>query len=198
MTMAMDPRVYDASADIKNEVSQAKEAVAAGQAEFSTGDPLAEARARQIAEAVSFGKLAYISPVHKNTKFLIRSGKSTLCVQGSDVPAMAGMNQPTEVRRIGDVFIQFSQGICILDPDNDPDDLVRLDWAIQHEDICRNAMDPMVDTWLSMKEGQLNLSTREPSLDPSLDVDAVMRGDFSGFSTTGSLAARARAIIGGV
>ena len=44
---------------------------------------------------------------------------------------------------------------------------------------------------------QLNTAIKEPSLDPGLDVDRVLAGDYSAFGKAGSLASRARAILHG-
>lgn len=197
--MTMDPRVYDTGTDINQEVRKAREAgatILGGSTPAGSGDP--ELLAAKLAEAIQFGRIAMVSPVHKNTKFLIKTGKLMACMAGSDVPAIPGVNQPTEIRRVGDIAIKFEGGICILDPDNVEGDIERLDWCLQHEDVVRNAMDPRVEEWTSMKEGQTNLSTREPTLNPGVDVDAVMRGDYSSFNQAASLASRARQILAGV
>ena len=197
--MVMDPRVYDPAQDINHQTFKEVQQAKAEGFQLKGSDDLAiDLAAARVAEAMAAGRRAFIAPVHKNTKFLIEPGKPTITAAGSDMPAVAGMNYPqgTEIRRLGDVFIQFVGGICILDPD-DPHYSRQLQWCEEHPEIARDAKDPTTDTWAVMKEGQTPLKDREPGFDPSVDVDAVMRGDMSSFARAGSIAAQARAILAG-
>lgn len=194
----MDPRAYDPSQDINAQTFQdVQSAKAAGFQLKTSADLAADLTAARIGE-LKPGRVAFVAPVHKNDTILIHPGKPTLCVAGGDTPAVPGMAYPggTEVRRLGDVFVQFIHGIAIFDPQDETDQL-RIAWCEAHPETCRNAIDPMTDTWAAMKEGQTPLKDKEPGFDPSLDVDAVMRGDYSSFARSGSLASQARAILAG-
>lgn len=192
------PRSYNPDMDVGLAVRQAKEA---GLVNVGGIDPLAEAQAARIAEAVGSGQRAFISPMNKTAKIMVKGGVMTPCYPNTDNPIVPGAPSAmgVEMRRLGDVFVEFEGGMCILDPNggSDGQDTLRIMWCEANPQITRDCLSPEVEQWSAMKEGQLNTSIREPSLDPGMDVDRVLAGDWSAFSNAGSLAARARAILAG-
>lgn len=198
MTMFADPRQYDPADDISRQADAQRAEVMASQAQagaFKSAqiDGLAET----LAAAAKSGLRAFIAPCHKSTKFLIRGGAPMLCIAGTGIPVVPGSNtqQLTAVERVGDVNLQFTGGIVVIDPKTQ-EGAGQLQWCLDHPDICRDVVnDPAVEVWASLKEGQLELADRGPSIPKNLDVDAALRGDFSGLSETGSIAARARAML---
>lgn len=194
MTMEMDPRVYDPAQDLTAQ-TRATRAKHTGPVNI---DPDADLKVAQVTQALTAGKRAFVAPVHQNSHILIHAGKPTTCYAGSDQPAIPGMpaTAGVEVRRIGDIFIDFTGGIGIFDPEDEAD-AIRIAWCEANPDAARDAFDPQTDIWANLKEGQLNKSTKEPSIDQGMDVDAVMRGDYATLNRSGSIAARARAIVAG-
>ena len=189
------PRAYDPGLDVGAAVRAAKEA---GLVNLSGVDPSLDAEAARVAQALKDGKIAFVSPMNKRAHILVKGGKLTPCYAQTDEPVVAGVpaTNGTEMRRLGDIFLDFEGGITILDP-SDPDDQVRILWCEANPSVTRNCMAQEVEQWTAMKEGQLNTAIKEPSLDPGLDVDRVLAGDYSAFGKAGSLASRARAILHG-
>jgi len=132
--------------------------------------------------------VAYIAPVAKNRRFLVAAG-AVLAFPDKDSPVGRKM-----VEREGDVWIQFRDGLVVLDRE-DPNFQVLNTWCESRPDICRNAMDPMTEAWAAMKEGQLDLRHRDAVIAKSLDVDAVLKGDARGFTRAGSPTTKAREYV---
>lgn len=191
-----DALTYDPAQDISAITATLKRDMGAGA--FQGDNAELTLSAARLAEAMANGMRAFISPVHKNTRFLIHQGKLTTVDLASGLPALPGVPYPNgvEARRIGDVFIQFTGGICILDPSQEEYE-VQLAWAEANPSVCRDATIPETDIWASMKEGQLDLKDKEAGMDKSIDIDAVLRGDRDAWGKSGSLASRARGILAG-
>ena len=169
-------------------------------------EPVAiDLKATALADAVAKGWRVFVSPFKRNAKVMVQSGRSTVCLLGQDIPFIAGMTAPggTEVRRIGDVYAKFVGGVLLVDPNKvnpatqQPTGDIILKWAESHSEVCRDAInDPQAEIWASMKMGQRETATNRPSMPPSMDVDAVLRGDYSSVAGgKASLVTKAKAIL---
>lgn len=190
----MDPRTYDPSTDIGQQVAEAK-----AQTESVPGSLVEQSfdiKAGAIASAIRSGKRAFVSYSKVNATVLVRVGKTTLVYQGTRMPVVPGAVHPggTEIRRVGDIRLQFAGGVAIIDPSTE-EGQVQLAWAESHPEQCRDAMDPDSETWAALKRAQLNLADREPSLPGNINVDNVLKGDFSGLQEKDSVVARARRML---
>ncbi len=137
------------------------------------------------AEIDSGRYVAFIAPIEKNTRILITTGKP-ISFPDKDSPRGQKM-----VERDGDVWVEFHDGIIVLDT-KDETDLQRVNWCLANPSICRDATDPMTEAWSVLKEGQSPLAWRDSIIAQSMDVDKALRGDPAGFSRAGSAAERAR------
>lgn len=190
-------RVYDPSTDVSNRVEEARQAGMVSQDSLSEAAKAANAAAATaVSNAVRSGKRAIIAPVHKNHNFLIKGGIAMAVYPGTSIPVAAGVpvQGGAEVARVGDVRVKFTGGIAILDP-NEPDFDVQIAWVASHPDICRDISEPGVEIWASLKEGQMDTMYVSASMPKALNVDAIMRGDFSSFAESGSLAGLARQML---
>jgi len=129
--------------------------------------------------------VAFVAPVEKNTRFLIKAGKP---VSFADKDSPRGQKM---VGRDGDLWVEFHDGILVLDTDDETDCLKVL-WCVEHKAVCRDANDPLTEAWLVLKEGQSPLAWRDAVISQSMDVDKALQGDPAGFSRAGSAAERAR------
>ena len=62
---------------------------------------------------------------------------------------------------------------CILQTD----DLEIIEWCIEHPDICRDADDPQAEAWATLKQMTINTATKEATLPPGTDINAMLRGE---------------------
>lgn len=129
--------------------------------------------------------VAFLSPVEKNTRFLIKGGK---VVSFPDKDSPRGQK---EVGRDGDLWVEFHDGIGIFDTE-DAADRARIEWCAANPAICRDVSDPMTEAWAELKQGQQPLAWRDAVIARSMDIDAALRGDPSGYARAGSQADRAR------
>lgn len=189
-----NPRSYDSGRDLSGETSGFVPDPVGAQALRAAE---IELQAAKLVGAVQAGNRAFIAPAHKQGRFLVRGGKQMMVVSGTSIAIERGMqvSQQTEVGRVGDVWLSFVGGIAIIDPSTE-DGQVQLQWCLDHPDMCRDAVnDNAVEVWASLKEGQLQKIDQEPSIPTSLNIDAALKGDFSSFGESGSIAARARALL---
>ena len=191
-----DPRTYDTAQDISHAAQEFRAGLSDLDKEviMDAARTLSNPLTTQLTEALQAGKRAFVSPTHLNSRILIVRGKLETVYTGTKVKYVAGSAAPAGVenRRLGDVWVRFSGGIVVIDPEHDEDANEKIAWALNHPEICRDAMDPATEVWASMKSAQQQTSKAEPSLPENLDVDAVLRGDLSGFNESNSIAARAR------
>ena len=113
---------------------------------------------------------AFIAPVEKFTRFLVKAGKPK---------AIRDPNSPTGERlvsRDGDIFVEFQDGIAVFNVD-DTEDAVKISWCVEHPKICRDIDDPFTEAWAYMKEMQQETSTAGKRLPESIDLEAILRGD---------------------
>lgn len=202
MTMdQMDPwqaaRSYNPDENLTDQVNAERDARLAQGAKY--GDPddlLIDSKAAALAGAVKQGKKVFCSPSKRDGYIMVRPGQLAVVYAGTNTPVVPGApaTNGTETKRVGDIKARFAGSLLIIDP-NTVEGQVVLEWAERHPDICRDAMDPSTDVWMAMKESQLNTAVREPSMPTNIDVDAVLRGDLSGFQERGSVAARARSLL---
>lgn len=192
-----DPRLYDPSKNLTDQVAAEKaklqengaslEAAAAG---------ISDIKAEAIVAQVKSGKRVFVSPSKQNSTIMVRPGTVQIVYAGTNRPVVQGApaTNGTEAKRLGDIKAKFVGGILVVDP-SVPDGQTILDWAESHPEICRDAMDPQSDIWVAMKQSQLNLAAREPSLPGNINVDKVLAGDYSGFNERDSVASRARRML---
>jgi len=129
--------------------------------------------------AVSFGDekvenfRGFIAPVEKFTRFLVVAGTPK---------TVRDQNSPTgerNVSREGDIFVEFSNGIVVLNAD-DLDDQKKIAWCEENSAICRDIDDPLTEAWAYMKDLQQETSTATKRLPESVDLEAILRGDVRG------------------
>ena len=134
----------------------------------------------------------FLSAQHPNTKFLVTVGT---------VEWFKAQDSPTGRRdtgREGDVWAQFSGGMLATD------DPVVIEWCEAHgpnEDlhreyhrardestrgcraghgVCCDAKDPNAAAWVAMKDAQVPNASREATMSPGMDVDALLQGKVAG------------------
>lgn len=194
MNDLQDARVYDASQDTNAAASAAREGVE--QTARSASDAQAELQAQVIVAAVNAGKRAFINPTAKTYSFMVKPGKLMACYAGTKVPVVPGQASAggIEMARVGDIRARFVGGMLIvgLEDENGPDIIA---WAEAHPDVCRDALDPMTETWAALRASQLDLAEKEPSLPKNINIEQILRGDFSGFSEYESATQRARRML---
>ena len=191
---ASDPRLYDASKTIEAENAELlSERLARGDTVEKANEVIVGIKEEALIEALQSGKRAFVSPSRVKGSYMVRPGKMAIVYAGTDMPVQAGAPavNGTETRRIGDIKAKFEGNVLLIDPSTE-EGAVILEWALKHPEICRDAMEPETEIWAAFKKGQLNLAASEPSIPTNLDIDKVMRGDYSGFSEKESIAARAR------
>ncbi len=113
---------------------------------------------------------AFVAPVEKFTKFLVKAGKSK---------SIRDPNSPTgqrDVSREGDIFVEFQDGIAVFNAD-DPTDMVKIAWCVDNPKVCRDIDDPYTEAWAYMKELQQETSTAGKRLPESINLDGILRGD---------------------
>lgn len=191
---ASDPRLYDASSTLEAQnAAILAERMAAGESVEKANDAIIGFKEEMLVEAIKSGKRAFVSPSRVKGSYMVRPGKLTIVYAGTEMPVQAGAPavNGTETRRIGDIKAKFEGNVLIIDPSTE-EGAVILEWAEKHPEICRDALNPETEIWAAFKKGQLNLADKEPSIPTNMDIDKVMRGDYSGFSEKESIAARAR------
>ena len=132
----------------------------------------------------------FLSPTHPNGRFLVTAGTVRFGIN-----PFAPMGVQPAAERVGDVWCEFSSGICAT---TDPE---ILDWLEAHSGdpadhrtyhdgkdenvqcgnpigLCRE-QGPGVDVWAELKAGQQPTSSRPAIISPEIDVDAFMRGDYA-------------------
>jgi|SRR3990170_2555228 len=184
MTTKTDaPNLTDEVEDLKTQVERQnvliEKALSGAQATSERIGPTTDER---ITKALEEGFRCFVAPAHKNSKFLARPGKF--------VRANPAQGRPLD-ERDGDIWVEFTGGYVIL---GDPD---AISWCEERPHICRDVMDPKTEAWAALIEGQLNTSTRQPSIPTTLDVDAVLRGEVTELGQADSLVSRARAALSG-
>lgn len=189
-----DARVYSSADDISAQAVEARPNVE--ESAKATAQATAEAQAQVLVDAIRQGKMAFISPSAKTYRKLVKPGRVTACYPGTQLPIIPGApsQNGVDMTRVGDIWATFSGGMLIVGP-QDENGVEIIEWASSHPDVCRDAMDPSTETWAAMRGSQLNMADREPSLPTNIDVDAVLRGDFSGFSEFESVTQRARRML---
>lgn len=171
-------------------MSETFEVTDAERSDFDRAQAITAAAGQKIADLAAEGKIetaprnpnlvAFIAPVERNLRKLVQIGKPVSFVD-KDSPRGQKM-----VERDGDIFLEFKEGLVILDRRND-EDQVRIKWCEENPDVCRNARDPMTEAWAAMKMGQQPLNWRDAVLPRSMDVDKALRGDPAGYAQSGSL-----------
>lgn len=156
-------------------------------------DGVMAAQAKALSKALADGARAFIFPYDAGGKLNLLLSEPADCV----VLTVMDASTPTgrrETMRKNDVFLEITNGVATIRP-NDPYRELKLKWCESHPKRCREYNAPEADTWAKMIDAQLNKANREPSLDPSLDVDAIIAGDFSGLGKADSLVGRASILL---
>ncbi len=153
---------------------QAKDAVSRAEVTAKVKEKLADlvtsGKIDLEADAPSGNYRAFVAPVEKFTKFLVKAGKTK---------AIRDANSPTgqrDVSREGDIFVEFQDGIAVFNAD-DPIDMVKIAWCVDHAKICRDIDDPYTEAWAYMKELQQETSTAGKRLPESINLEGILRGD---------------------
>lgn len=128
---------------------------------------------------------AFVAPIERQTRFLVKPGKVR---QVKDNNSVMGER---DVARDGDIFVEFNDGICVLDASN-PEDAIRIAWCEAHDAICRDVSDPFTEAWALIKELTTPSARNESRLPAGMDVEAVLRGDPAGIMGTHSATRRAK------
>lgn len=108
---------------------------------------------------------AFVNPTKPNTSFLVKPG---------ELVRLRDQNSPTGYRdtmREGDVRAVFTSGVLVT---NDP---VIIAWCEANPDKCRDANLAGTEFWFNVRQAQIPLANRDPSLDQGIDVDAALRGE---------------------
>jgi hypothetical protein len=125
---------------------------------------------------------AFVAPIEKNTRFLVKAG-TPLTVNDPNSPRGKRMYE-----REGDVWVEFIDGIVVLNPE----DTLAIAWCEENPAICRDIFDPMTEAWAYMKEMQVPTANQEARLPGSIDVEAILRGDARGSKTPHQSVQRAK------
>lgn len=198
-----DPRLYDPNTTIEAETAaRLKEA-----SDYEPGkaaEVMQGIKEQTLVNAWQSGKRAFVSPMRVKGSYMVKPGPLVVCYAGTNTPVQAGApaSSGTEIKRLGDVKAVFQGNVLIVDPEEtfthpvtgqeiQKGKILEL-WAENHPEICRDAMNAETEIWAAFKQGQLNLAGKEPSIPAAIDIDKVMRGDYSGFNESNSIAARAR------
>lgn len=130
----------------------------------------------------------FLSPQHPNTKYLVRVGK-VLSFKAQDSPS--GMR---DTAREGDVWAQFSGGVLATDDPiviawceaHGPDEDLHREYHRARDEstrgcraghgVCCDAKHPNAAPWNEMKAHQIPTSSREATMAPSMDIDALIKG----------------------
>ena len=99
----------------------------------------------------------------ENSKFLAVAG---VPVKMPPHPGMSPGITPYS-QRDGDKFVKFSGGVLVT---NDYD---IIEWCENHKKVCRDAQDPRTQGWVTMKEMQTDVASRDAVLPTDVDVDAM-------------------------
>ncbi len=99
----------------------------------------------------------------ENSKFLAVVGKP------QKMPPHPGMSPGITPysQRDGDKVVKFSGGVLVT---ND-EDIIK--WCEDHTQVCRDANDPRTQGWVTMKEMQVDVASRDATLPKSVDVDKM-------------------------
>lgn len=143
-----------------------------------------------IPSALPDGYRIFLSPHYPNAAFLATAGKPRVGIN----PAAPMGVEPLAERR-GDVWVKFDSGVCATDEvevikwleAHSGDQTAHGDYhRAKNEDVmCGNPYSlcreqgPGSDVWAELKLGQMDIMTRNKTIDPSLDVEALMRGDYA-------------------
>lgn len=128
---------------------------------------------------------AFVAPVEKFTRYLVKAGTPK---------AIRDPNSPTGERlvsRDGDIFVEFQDGIVVLNAD-DETDAVKIAWCEAHGAVCRDIDDPFTEAWAYMKELQQETARVEKRLPESVNLEAILRGDTKGSRVPHDAVNRAR------
>lgn len=139
--------------------------------------------------ALPEGTRTFMAPTAPNSRFLAVRGRTITAPFQSGVLGL----QP-DMRRDGDVWVEFIQGVCTTD------DPMQVAWLEAHSGIpemhaayhkhfgedpaqcntplglCRE-QGPGMDVWAELKAGQHATSSRPATISSEIDIDAFMRGD---------------------
>ena len=126
----------------------------------------------------------FVAPAHRNEKVLVKPGKVITRVN-------PGSPMDTDVRRDGDVWARFQEGILVTE---DPDVVA---WCEARPDFCRDARNPQTRAWAVMVEAQMETSTQESRIPKSVDIGRLLEGDISALAPGSSIVDRALAQAGG-
>lgn len=129
--------------------------------------------------------VAFFAPVEKNTRYLVKAGEPEV-IKDPNSPRGTRMTE-----RFGDVWLQFIDGIAVLNME-DKEDQQRIEWCASHPEICRNIEDPMTEAWAYMKELQKPTSWRDATLNPNINIERLLQGDAGGNTVRHSTVDHAR------
>lgn len=158
---------------------------------IAKGNDAADKLRGKEVERIQSSARSYISPTNPSERFLVTPGKV------EEMPYQMGgvMGLKPALSRIGDIWCQFTAGVCTTE------DPILIDWLEAHagdpelhgayhrsknEDpractvpigLCRE-QGPGIDVWVQLKAGQIPTASRGIVISPEVDVDAFMRGDY--------------------
>lgn len=185
-----DPRLYDPSRDVSAEAAAHAAEVSGAAADVQ--DALHQMEAKRIADAIESGKKAFVFPQRRNYRKLVKAGTLQACFSGTHTPIPSGVRADNpEIARVGDIWLHAKGGILIFDPEEEGGQEI-LAWCLEHPEICRDALDPQTEVWAHLKTSQTQFKNKAPSMSQGLDVDAMMRGDYTSAMENDSLVSQAR------
>lgn len=151
----------DAVAKKKAELAEAAQRVETLAQKLRERLGAAEEEEKEQTEAASKIR-TFVSPLHPNTRFLVRAG---------EVQQVRDPNSPTGMRdmlRQGDKWAVFSSGILQTD---DPEIIA---WAESHPEICRDVNDRLTPLWVQLEEARTPKAWRDATLDPTVSLDSYL------------------------
>lgn len=137
-------------------------------------------------EAESMGYRTFVAArEHSQGRFLVKPGK---LVTIAPLPGSTPGILPA-ITREGDVWASFSGGVLTTN-----DERV-IAWCENHPKVCRDATNPTTPGWAALKDLQARVATRDVTLPPDVDVDAMF--DFPEALGQSSGGEDARALVEG-
>jgi hypothetical protein len=137
----------------------------------------------------------FVAPMFPQSRFLVRAGKVV------QVPSPYG---PWDKERIGDIWVEFNDGILKTDNpeviawceahDGSPIGQDRKGNTVYEPDICKDAYDPQADAWAAIKEAQLETSTKAPRLPKNLSAQKLLAGEIQELADPDNIMMRARRV----
>jgi len=135
-------------------------------------ETLRKVKVKAPSKALQSQYRAFVNPVSPNTRYLVRGGEVIHLRDQNSATGFRDVSRETPGSpEKSDKWAVFTNGVLVT---NDTEVIA---WCEENDDICRDANAPGTEFWFNVKQAQIPLATREPSLDQGIDVDAALRGE---------------------